>query len=169
MCERLAEGNVSLTYSVPGFPCTVEAAEALLSYLSDTHYDVTDIETVDKSTGETQHRLSCGPRWNYRYEYDSEGKRVLVEYDYRSSEALAKREAAEAKNGNVVTALYSEFSDSELEAFRKIFNEKCLVWSDDNETMNIINEEISGYFAGTKTLDEVVGMIQDRVTTRINE
>ena len=38
-----------------------------------------------------------------------------------------------------------------------------------HETMNIINEEISGYFAGTKTLDEVVGMIQDRVTTRINE
>lgn len=169
MCERLSEGKTTSVYAVPGFPCTKEAAESLLAYLSDTHYDVTVTETVNKTTGKTERRMSFGPRWNYKYDYNENGERVLVEYDYSSPEALAKRTAHESKDGASVTALYSEFTEPELNAFRAVFNEKCLVWSDDNETMNIINEEISGYFAGTKTLDEVVGMIQDRVTTRINE
>ena len=152
-------------------PCTVEAMDNLFEYISDLH-SITTITYRKNLDGKISQTCRGMLYWNYKSALDKEKNEfVCVEdYSYREPGWLVKyAESQKGTSDSSVTALYSEFTEPELDAFRAVFNEKCLVWSDDNETMNIINEEISGYFAGTKTLDEVVGMIQDRVTTRINE
>ena len=53
--------------------------------------------------------------------------------------------------------------------FENIINSCSQVASLDPEIMVIIKEEIPAYFAGQKTIDEVISIINDRVTTFINE
>lgn len=95
----------------------------------------------------------------------------MLDESYREPEFLlkySKKQSAYTYAQNV-TAIYSEFTDDKFAAFRKIFSGKCILWSDDTETLNIIYEETDAYFSGSASLDDTVKMINDRVNTRINE
>lgn len=59
-------------------------------------------------------------------------------------------------------------SDDESE-LRGLIDSATATYNQDDAILSIISEEAATYFAGAKPLDEVVAIIEDRVTTVINE
>ncbi len=60
-------------------------------------------------------------------------------------------------------------SDEEVKMYTDLVNNTKKVASYDEEIFNIIEEETKAYFAGDKSLDETVEIIQKRVQTYVNE
>ena len=58
---------------------------------------------------------------------------------------------------------------SVIDNFENIINSCSQVASLDPEIMVIVKEEIPAYFTGQKTIDEVISILNDRVTTFMNE
>lgn len=63
----------------------------------------------------------------------------------------------------------SVIDSSVIDNFENIINSCSQVASLDPEIMVIVKEEIPAYFAGQKTIDEVISILNDRVTTFMNE
>ena len=60
-------------------------------------------------------------------------------------------------------------SQQELDKFTKLLTESDTVSDSNEDIMKIINDEASGYFSGTKSLDETVSLIQNRVNIYMSE
>ncbi|MCR5701297.1 MAG: hypothetical protein K6G76_04025 [Lachnospiraceae bacterium] len=60
-------------------------------------------------------------------------------------------------------------SKEQEQVYRDLINNTTKVAESDEEVMNIINEEAKNYFNGQKSVDETADIIQNRVTTYVNE
>ena len=60
-------------------------------------------------------------------------------------------------------------SADEEKIYRDLIDNTCKIVNFDDTVLNIINEEAADYFAGRKSLDETADIIQNRVTTYVNE
>lgn len=60
-------------------------------------------------------------------------------------------------------------SAEEEQMYRDLINNTTKVTTTNDEVMNIITEEAANYFNGQKSLDETADIIQNRVTTYVNE
>ena len=59
--------------------------------------------------------------------------------------------------------------DDEIATFRKVVETSKGRWEPDMKIWEIVREEAAAYFAGDKSVDDVCKVIQDRVTTYVNE
>lgn len=147
------------------FPCTKAAAERMFDVAKDMYALLTICE-VRKGDGQVVRTRSEGGGYKYKGT-DENGDPILVEFadpvvrgNYAASVA--------GKEGEGI-ATYAEFDDSDAELLMKLFNECKTVYGTNGSAVSIIVEEAEAYFSGAKALDEVVKLIQDRVTTQINE
>lgn len=60
-------------------------------------------------------------------------------------------------------------SQEEVDYFRKLIDQASGVWESDSSIREIVMEEAASYFAGDKSVDDVCTIIQNRVTTYVNE
>ena len=68
-----------------------------------------------------------------------------------------------------VGGLTARMTDADADAFMKLLETADSVYINDPTVTVIILEDASAYFAGTKTLDEAVKLIEDRITTKMAE
>lgn len=68
-----------------------------------------------------------------------------------------------------VGGLTARMTDADADAFMKLLETADSVYINDPTVTAIILEDASAYFAGTKTLDEAVKLIEDRITTKMAE
>ena len=68
-----------------------------------------------------------------------------------------------------VGGLTARMTDADADAFMKLLETADSVYINDPTVTAIILEDASVYFAGTKTLDEAVKLIEDRITTKMAE
>lgn len=61
------------------------------------------------------------------------------------------------------------YTDYDISTYTKAVENASGLWSSDYKVEDIIVEEAEAYFAGDKTVDEVVKIIENRVNTYINE
>lgn len=61
------------------------------------------------------------------------------------------------------------FSQEEIDIYINLINNTKKIQEENSFVMEIIEEEVKAYFAGDKTVDETVGIIQNRVNTYVNE
>lgn len=179
--EKMYNGLPNTTLDlmrISGFPCTWKATEAMFDYLSNIHSLLTYVEYTDKNTGALKSSRSTSVAWNYKNVVDMQTGESTIEenYSYREAEWLLNYAANESKNFKqvygsdyTVEVSYGEYSEKDIDSLRNIFSSKCRIVSDDTETLNIITEEASAYFAGERSIEDTVKLIQDRVTTRISE
>ena len=85
------------------------------------------------------------------------------------------------KYGNEVKARDSKFemegisidikplTEDEIEQFKVALESTKGRWEPDNKIWAIVTEEAAAYFSGDKSIDDVCNVIQDRVTTYVNE
>ena len=117
---------------------------------SDIKYSTkTDDMPVLISEFELLKSHACDPN----YEYDADGTR---------------------KEADITTYVGGEkklppMSQQELDKFTKLLTESDTVSDSNEDIMKIINDEASGYFSGTKSLDETVSLIQNRVNIYMSE
>ena len=99
------------------------------------------------------------------YELDGEGN-ILLDAEGNPIK-VAKGDITYADGSSVQ---YFEMSKEEAEQLMKLLSNVHRVdMSGDNVIFNIIREEAGSYFAGQKTVDEVVEIIQNRVQLYVNE
>ena len=96
-------------------------------------------------------------------------------------EALKATEKTKDKYGNKVTPkdgeygwddfVYTEkpYTDEEINMYKEAVENASGLWSRDSKVEDIIAEEAAAYFAGDKSADEVITIIENRVNTYINE
>lgn len=60
-------------------------------------------------------------------------------------------------------------TQEQIDQIMALYNSTNLVQNDDESIMSIITEETAGYFAGQKTLDDTVRLIQNRVSLYVAE
>ncbi|WP_195572255.1 ABC transporter substrate-binding protein [Paenibacillus sp. 1001270B_150601_E10] len=78
----------------------------------------------------------------------------------------------QVKNGSILSDANDDSSTSkskELEQLRPLIEKANTNKDSDNKVLNIVLEETQAYFAGQKAIEEVVHLIQNRVTTYLNE
>ncbi len=130
------------TYDLPGFPCARAAFDAMINHA----YKYLEVRYQESP-------MVNGSWSTFPISYES---RIT-----RSEEQLAQYRL----NGK-----YYVFLSEKSEAFLRGLLENCTnAVSTDDASLSIIKEEASAYFSGAKSVDEIVKLIVDRVTTRINE
>ena len=72
-------------------------------------------------------------------------------------------------NGISVDSEKKPLTQDEAQNFRKLIDESSGIYGCDPKLWDIIGEEAAAYFSGDKSLDDVCSIIQDRVTTYVNE
>lgn len=98
--------------------------------------------------------------------FESSANILLSEINY----FITKNLELQSAYGYIDTAMPSEeIPVSVIDDFESVINSCSQVASLDPEIMIIIKEEMPAYFIGQKDLDEVIVIINDRVTTFINE
>lgn len=60
-------------------------------------------------------------------------------------------------------------SDDEIKVFEDVLNHATRAYQMDSKLMNIFSEEVAAYFADDKSVDDVCKVIQNRVSTYVNE
>ncbi len=80
-----------------------------------------------------------------------------------------KKEAATNPNMMNEPDLYLEFTQEHVDALEKIISSVSSAQSCDNAVMNIILEEVAGYFADQRSVDDVCKNIQNRASLVVQE
>ena len=154
------------------FPCGKKASETMLDVSKDMYAMLTVIEGKSQLDGQPTRGESkyAGAKMVEKTTINEDGEEVIemVEIDYASPEKRANL-VARTSNGEDGMAFYTTFDDDDAEILRKLFNECKTIYGTNAAAVNIILEEGEAYFTGGKSLDAVVKMVQDRVTTQINE
>jgi multiple sugar transport system substrate-binding protein len=60
-------------------------------------------------------------------------------------------------------------TNEEIDTYKKMIENSKGIWEPDKKVLDIVKEEAAAYFAGDKSVDDVCKVIQDRVTTYVNE
>ena len=156
------------------FPASWDAIDTMLDYAPDMYVRYMHAAYRDKETGERYSIISNSVGWKYKYKLDLEtgGYTIVPNEKYNDPVDLSvwftknmSNYGSDADGGAAII----EFSEEDIARLREAFETKCVVDSVDEKVMSIILEEAEEYFSGVKSLDDVVRMINDRVTTRINE
>ena len=72
-------------------------------------------------------------------------------------------------NRDDISYVAHAFDEEDRKEFRSIIDSADSMLQQDSKIYSIIEEEAANYFSGNKTLDETCKVIQDRVSTYINE
>lgn len=78
----------------------------------------------------------------------------------------------DVKSGKVMTQfgeIEVQATPEELDPYRNLIEQLQLSGASDHKIPEIISEEIKMYYSGQKSLDDVIKLIQNRVTTYLNE
>ena len=67
------------------------------------------------------------------------------------------------------TIEYGPLSDEQIQTFLNIFNRTHKIDTSDTSIINIITDETYAFYKGQKNVDETAKLIQNRVTTYVNE
>ena len=67
------------------------------------------------------------------------------------------------------TIQYGPLSDEQVQTFLDIFNRTHKIDTSDTSIINIITDETAAFYKGQKDVDETAKLIQNRVTTYVNE
>lgn len=67
------------------------------------------------------------------------------------------------------TISYGPLTDEQVQVFLDIFNNTHKTESSDKVIWNIVSEEAERYYQGEKDVDETARIIQNRVSTYVNE
>jgi multiple sugar transport system substrate-binding protein len=62
-----------------------------------------------------------------------------------------------------------QITQEDAEVFRALVDSISALCGQDDRIIAIVQEEAAAYFAGAKTKEEVAAIVQDRVTTYVNE
>ncbi|MBR6402901.1 MAG: extracellular solute-binding protein [Eubacterium sp.] len=101
-------------------------------------------------------------------------------YDVACETATATKETTD-KYGNKVTPRNDSYvmdgytvtlrplKEEEVKTYTAAVEKAAGLWSSDHKVIEIISEEAGAYFAGDKSVDETVKLIENRVNTYINE
>ena len=130
-----------------GFPCTRSTAELMLKTLK--HYYFYSI--VMQSPSNPDALMVGGSIGGIHFAEDG-----------------GYQDGDKNKVNSVGTTLYS-VTDEDAEDLMMLFESITMVRSYDTELLSIIYEDAAYYFADTKSLDETVKIINNRVKTRLNE
>ena len=154
------------------FPCGKKASETMLDVSKDMYAMLTVIEGKSQFDGQPTRKESkyAGAKMVEKILINEDGEEVveMVEVDYASPEKRAKLVTMISPDEDGM-AFYTTFDDDDAEILRKLFGECKTIYGTNAAAVNIILEEGEAYFTGGKSLDAVVKMVQDRVTTQINE
>ncbi len=154
------------------FPCGKKASETMLDVSKDMYAMLTVIEGKSQFDGQPTRKESkyAGAKMVEKISINEDGEEVveMVEVDYASPEKRAKLVTMVSPDEDGM-AFYATFDDDDAEILRKLFGECKTIYGTNAAAVNIILEEGEAYFTGGKSLDAVVKMVQDRVTTQINE
>ncbi|MBQ8510391.1 MAG: hypothetical protein IJ493_10850 [Clostridia bacterium] len=132
------------------FPATHEALDSLIEAASYFEFNITVRLTTNPTTKAESYGI--GTSTNLPRENLSEVERQAIEETNR-------------KNGTKVIRM----TEDDAADLRELLDSINATYIRDNDTVSIILEDASAYFAGVKTLDEVVKLIENRVSTRISE
>ena len=140
-----------LLYSTNGFVPTVACMEKMFEVLREISffYRFDPVELPDGGDGVSVYKwVFYGPEHeDYKIIYPK-----LRKY-YAENEGLTD----------------TFFTESDEALFRSLFESCTAVWSRDDAVLDILYEEASAYFAGAKSLDDTIRLMENRVKTRINE
>lgn len=99
------------------------------------------------------------------YVTDAEGKPLLDE----NGEPIAANGVSSMSYQDGWSYTYHQATQEEVDTVMGVIEEAKPATSVDTEIQNIILEEAAPFFKGQKTVDEVAGIIQNRVQTYVNE
>ena len=154
------------------FPCTKKAAEAMIDVSKQMYAMMMVIESKNPITGAASRSVTktAGEKFVEKITINEDGEEVIeiVESDYADPVKRAMAVNSLAGDGDGM-CFYSTFDDDDAEVLWKIFNECNTVYGTNAAAVNIIVDEAEAYFSGGRSIDDVVKMVQDRVTTQINE
>ena len=161
---------------VRGFQCTWSATNAMLGFYEDMHL-LSSVVEYTNSDGKRRFEMSGRVKWNYRYEPDPESDGVkAVSYDFEDQKIIddeweSVKKSYQKGGATEITGETTiiDFDENDRKFLESAFNSKCHVISQDQVLIGIIREEAEEYFLGVKTLENAVDMVQNRVSTRINE
>lgn len=156
---RSLEGRMWLIYRMPGFAPTWETTEVMFDMLEQLAVYVTaDSVTLDNGYEGVSQYMSTQNRApdEKPYSYDPNNPTAMSAWSVK--ESYIKQGAKELV-----------FTPEDEELLREHLAGCTVIGSSGNTVTSIILEEAATYFAGAKTLDEVISIIENRVTTVINE
>ena len=150
------------SYNIWSFPINQNAFDAKLKKMMTEEYQTDENGNVMKDENGNPIRI---PKVTY---YTSDGN--MVGYSTGSSGVSVMEASADgttvSENGEVnVYAMTQEQADEIL----GLINATTAVYGYDESIMNIITDEAAPYFAGEKSLDDTVNMIQSRVNLYVAE
>ena len=99
-----------------------------------------------------------------KYQTDSEGNYVLDENGQKIVEPKASYWFEDDRTYDI-----DVFTQEQIDQVMDLYNKTNLVMTDDQNILDIVKEETAGYFAGQKSLDDTVRLIQNRVSLYVAE
>ena len=99
-----------------------------------------------------------------KYQTDSEGNYVLDENGQKIVEPKASYWFEDDRSYDI-----DVFTQEQIDQVMDLYNKTNLVMTDDQNILDIVKEETAGYFAGQKSLDDTVRLIQNRVSLYVAE
>lgn len=99
-----------------------------------------------------------------KYQTDSEGNYVLDENGQKIVEPKASYWFEDDRTYNI-----DVFTQEQIDQVMDLYNKTNLVMTYDQNILDIVKEETAGYFAGQKSLDDTVRLIQNRVSLYVAE
>ena len=99
-----------------------------------------------------------------KYQTDSEGNYVLDENGQKIVEPKASYWFEDDRTYDI-----DVFTQEQIDQVMDLYNKTNLVMTDDQNILGIVKEETAGYFAGQKSLDDTVRLIQNRVSLYVAE
>ena len=160
------------------FPCTWDSIEnmfyaARTTFMDVYFYEYADAESGKRMTGssplfqdEVKYAFDPEVRDNVYTKIDADDPERLLEFASGVARAVNNWLNTDEIRDSWVTVRFTEMDEKIL---RDFFEKPCVDYYTDQKTNDIVREEAETYFSGAKPIDEVVRIIQDRVTTRINE
>lgn len=104
--------------------------------------------------------------WHYYYANGSMG---FGDSDMTYEEAMAEVEEMLDRRGRDENGVLLQTTKEHLEELKELINGAQAIPNGQSKIFDMINEEAAYYYDGTKSLDETVKIIQDRISTYISE
>ena len=142
--EFLLSDAMQITDSLPALPVTVSAMEQLLDQNTYQYYSKTQYEQLERGSDSEYLFSEIGTTAEYREDYGL----------LRDTEALY--------------TVFS-FTDEKKEEIMAFFEDAKLCTFVDRTVQSIVNEELSAWHGGVRTLEETTKIIDSRVWIYLNE
>ena len=163
--------------SVKGYP----DKDSKGSYFSFTNSLAMSSTCEDKDTAWDFIRLLMTEEYCGKHYQQSYGIPLRQDVFEAYIESISCTEASKDKYGNDIMPQDASMgydglevklepvSDADIDEFKTYIDNASGVWGYDSKITEIVEEEAQAYFSGDKSLDDTCAIIQNRVTTYINE